>query len=77
MGIDLDVSFCHCDSLKSDRKEKVRDPKEGKIKKSQKPNLLINLTYLAVTTLAFARPAPTKTQVIRALGGPCRAGKKS
>ena len=52
MGIDLDVSFCHCDSLKSDRKEKVRDPKEGKIKKSQKPNLLINLTYLGVTTLA-------------------------
>ena len=30
----------------------------------------MNLTYLAVTTLACARLAPTKTQVIRALGGP-------
>jgi hypothetical protein len=34
-------------------------------------NILFNLTYLAVTTLAFARLAPTKTQVNRALGGPC------
>jgi hypothetical protein len=30
-------------------------------------NILFNLTYLAVTTLAFARLAPAKTQVNRAL----------
>ena len=33
----------------------------------QKPSILFNLTYLAVTALAYATTAPAKTQVNRSL----------
>jgi hypothetical protein len=39
------------------------------------PNIILNLTYLSVTTLAFARLAPAKTQVKIALGPTKRFGK--
>jgi len=35
-------------------------------------NIVFNLTYLAVTDLAFASSAPPKTQVKTALGGPMK-----
>ena len=38
--------------------------------------MLVNLTYLVVTILAYARLAPTKTQVTNGVRRTLRAGEK-
>jgi len=46
------------------------------VRKKKTPNIIFDLTYLSVTTLAKARLAPAKTQVKIALEGPSGQGRR-